>query len=241
MTFTSAKSTATKAAQAAPADQAEASAGALEAKRRELEVELKQIKQKLEGFVDPKTVRHPVLRCDLAREVFVQQAGPALQQRVPADQRETVANEIQADLRKYVDETTPLVRDRAIKLAPSTIGAILADFVSRNDEFTALAKLVAAHVAHDTSLDGIAEWRKDAQVDRAQLAQQESRLRALRAELAGLDTAPRPAGQGIGTREPGKRAPGPGNPRSRDPRVADRRRIEESCYPKSKNPGKSGF
>lgn len=56
---------------------------------------------------------------------LMQQAGPALQQRVPAEQREAVAREIQADLRKYVDETTPLVRDRAIKLAPSTIGAIL--------------------------------------------------------------------------------------------------------------------
>lgn len=56
---------------------------------------------------------------------LMQQVGPALQQRVPADQREAVGREIQADLRKYVDETTPLVRDRAIKLAPSTIGAIL--------------------------------------------------------------------------------------------------------------------
>jgi len=56
---------------------------------------------------------------------LMQQAGQALQQRVPAEQREAVGREIQADLRKYVDETTPLVRDRAIKLAPSTIGAIL--------------------------------------------------------------------------------------------------------------------
>ena len=56
---------------------------------------------------------------------LMQQAGQALQQRVPAEQREAVGREIQADLRKYVDETTPLVRDRAIKLAPTTIGAIL--------------------------------------------------------------------------------------------------------------------
>lgn len=55
---------------------------------------------------------------------MLQQVGVALQ-RVPADKREALAKDIQADARKYVDETTPLVRDRAIKLAPSTIGAVL--------------------------------------------------------------------------------------------------------------------
>lgn len=56
---------------------------------------------------------------------MMQQAGPALQQRVPADRREAVGKEIQADVRKYIDETVPMVRERATKLAPSTIGAIL--------------------------------------------------------------------------------------------------------------------
>ena len=56
---------------------------------------------------------------------MMQQAGQALQQRVPAERREAVGKEIQADVRKYVDETVPLVRERATKLAPSTVGAIL--------------------------------------------------------------------------------------------------------------------
>lgn len=55
---------------------------------------------------------------------MMQQAGGALQ-RVAADKREVVAREIEADVRKYVEETTPIVRDRAVKLAPSTIGAVL--------------------------------------------------------------------------------------------------------------------
>jgi hypothetical protein len=55
---------------------------------------------------------------------MLQQAGGALQ-RVPADKREQVAKDMQADARKYAEEMTPMVRDRAIKLAPTTIGALL--------------------------------------------------------------------------------------------------------------------
>lgn len=54
-----------------------------------------------------------------------QQAAAALQSRIPAEKQEAVGKEIQADLRKYVDEAVPLVRDRAVKLAPTTIGAVL--------------------------------------------------------------------------------------------------------------------
>jgi len=55
---------------------------------------------------------------------LMQQAGQALQ-RLPAERREAAAKEIQADLRKYADEAVPLVRDRAVKLAPSTMGPML--------------------------------------------------------------------------------------------------------------------
>ncbi len=55
---------------------------------------------------------------------MMQQAGAALQ-RLPAERREAIAKDIEADLRKYADETVPMVRDRAVKLAPSTIGSLL--------------------------------------------------------------------------------------------------------------------
>ena len=44
---------------------------------------------------------------------------------VPQDKRESVAKAIDADLKKYTDEAVPLIRDRAIKLAPSTLGTEL--------------------------------------------------------------------------------------------------------------------
>jgi hypothetical protein len=51
--------------------------------------------------------------------------GQALQTQVPADRREAVGKSIDADVRKYIDEATPLLRERALKLAPSTFGAAL--------------------------------------------------------------------------------------------------------------------
>ena len=55
---------------------------------------------------------------------LMQQAGQALQ-RVPAERREALGKDIEADLRKYAEDTVPIVRDRAVKLAPSTIGPLL--------------------------------------------------------------------------------------------------------------------
>lgn len=57
--------------------------------------------------------------------LVMQQAGQALRTRVAADKREALGKEIQDDVKKYVDEAVPLVRERAVKLAPSTIGALL--------------------------------------------------------------------------------------------------------------------
>jgi hypothetical protein len=45
--------------------------------------------------------------------------------KVPQYKRESVAKAIDADLKKYTDEAVPLLRERAIKLMPSTIGAEL--------------------------------------------------------------------------------------------------------------------
>lgn len=54
-----------------------------------------------------------------------QQAAMALQTRVPPDKREAAAKLVQADLSKFVEDVGPLVRQQAVKLAPSTVGALL--------------------------------------------------------------------------------------------------------------------
>ncbi|TDP63012.1 DUF2059 domain-containing protein [Roseateles toxinivorans] len=55
---------------------------------------------------------------------MMQGAGAALQQ-VPADKREATAKAIEADVRKFVDEASALTRDKAVQLAPTTIGPML--------------------------------------------------------------------------------------------------------------------
>jgi hypothetical protein len=71
---------------------------------------------------------------------LMQQASPVLQQKIAADKREAVAQEIQADVKKYVDEAVPFVRDRAIKLGPSTIGAMLEEKFTEDE----LKQIIAA-------------------------------------------------------------------------------------------------
>lgn len=52
------------------------------------------------------------------------EAGNALAS-LPADKQEALAKALRGDAQKYVDDTFPLVRDSAVKLAPATVGALL--------------------------------------------------------------------------------------------------------------------
>jgi uncharacterized protein len=72
-------------------------------------------------------------------------AANALPARVPKEKQEAVAKEIQADARKYVDEAAPIVRDRAIKLAPGTIGAILEEKFNE-DELKQIVAIIESPV-----------------------------------------------------------------------------------------------
>ena len=76
---------------------------------------------------------------------MLQQAGMALQSQLPADKREAVAKEIQAEAKKYADEAVPLVRERAVKLAPSTVGALLEEKFSE-DELKQLIAIIESPV-----------------------------------------------------------------------------------------------
>jgi hypothetical protein len=64
---------------------------------------------------------------------MLQQAGQAVQQRVPADKQESTFKELQADARKYVDETYPKVRDQVTTLASTTIGPLLEQRLSDDE------------------------------------------------------------------------------------------------------------
>jgi hypothetical protein len=65
-------------------------------------------------------------------EKLLQQAGHAIA-RLPADKQEAAARDVQADARKFVDDNAALVRDRAIQLSPSTVGALLEEKFSAEE------------------------------------------------------------------------------------------------------------
>ena len=56
---------------------------------------------------------------------MMQEAGMVLQRQVAPDKREALGKQVEAEVKKYVEESVPLVRERALKLAPTTIGPIL--------------------------------------------------------------------------------------------------------------------
>jgi hypothetical protein len=62
----------------------------------------------------------------------LQMAGRAMGQ-VPPEKREALAKEMQADVRKFYDDVSPQLRSAAVKLAPSTLGAVYAEKFSEDE------------------------------------------------------------------------------------------------------------
>ena len=64
---------------------------------------------------------------------MMQAAGNVLQTQVPADKREAIGKNVEAEVRKFVEESLPLVRDRATKIAPAALGAALEEKFSEDE------------------------------------------------------------------------------------------------------------
>jgi uncharacterized protein len=76
----------------------------------------------------------------LARGLVEQSSAPIaqagsqyLQTQVPAEKREAAAKAADAELKKYFDEAYPIVRDKAVALAPDALGPILRDNFSEDE------------------------------------------------------------------------------------------------------------
>lgn len=63
----------------------------------------------------------------LAEQPALQLAAPvrAAIARLPQDKREQVARQIEGDVQRYAEEVVPIVRDKAVALAPATLGPML--------------------------------------------------------------------------------------------------------------------
>jgi len=104
---------------------APASAPVSSAAKKELVAKLLQLLQPAVASMAQQLAQQPAVQ--------LQQAAAGALQRVPADRREALARDIEADLRKYVEEAVPIARDKAVKLAPLTIGPLLEERFSEDD------------------------------------------------------------------------------------------------------------
>jgi hypothetical protein len=126
-------------------------------------------------------------------------ASAALPARVAADRREAVAKDIQADARRFVEETTPIVRDRAARLAPSTVGALLEEKFTEDELKQIVTMLESPVFAKFQQLGGDMQKVLAEKVVAETRPQVEPRVRALEEGIARrLGVTPNAAGSGAG-------------------------------------------
>jgi hypothetical protein len=139
---------------------------------------------------------------------LLERAEAALQQRVAPEKREAVAKDIQADARKFSDEMTAVVRDRANKLAPSTIGPLLEEKFTEDELKQVVQMLESPVLAKFQAVGGDIQRALGEKVDADTRNQVEPRFRSLEETIAkrlGVPTngagnapaaaAPAPAGK----------------------------------------------
>jgi hypothetical protein len=84
---------------------------------------------------------------------MMQEAGLAIQRlNVAPDKREAMGKAIEAEAKKYVEDALPIVRERAIKIAPTTIGAVMEAKMSEDELKALLAWLDSPTYKKYTSL-----------------------------------------------------------------------------------------
>lgn len=82
---------------------------------------------------------------------LVQDVQILLRQQPAGDKRDALAREIQADIQKFGDEAVPILRERAVKLAPSALGGPLEEKFS-DEELKQLIAMLESPV--------YARWRQ---------------------------------------------------------------------------------
>lgn len=136
---------------------------------------------------------------------LLERADAALAQRVPPEKRDAVAKGIQEDTQKFVQDTVPIVRDRATKLAPTTIGPILEEKFTE-DELKQVVQMLESPVLAKFQAAGVDIQRALAEKVIAETRPQvEQKFRGLEDSIAKRLGVPTSGGSGA----PAAKAPAP--------------------------------
>jgi hypothetical protein len=137
------------------------------------------------------------------------QAGRGALQQVPAEKREATAKAMDADLKKFVDENVPYLKDKISKAVPATASALLDERFSE-DELKQILAWAESPVSQKFGLASVELQKAVAQKVMAEAGPTlEGRLKTLQASLAKqLGIQPQPAAASKGA------APAPKPPAS---------------------------
>lgn len=140
---------------------------------------------------------------DLARQPaneLLSQVADYLDSQVPADKREALAKGAQQDADRFFQDVHPMVRERALKLAPTTIGTLLEERLTEDELRQVAAMLESPAFSKYQALGGDMQRALLAKLVPELKPQVDTRLRALDEALAKrLGVAPalaQPAGNG---------------------------------------------
>lgn len=92
----------------------------------------KDLVQKILQFQQPELENAARSLVERPAQAMLQQAAIAAQQLSP-EKREQAGRTIDADARKYAEEAYPLVRERALRVAPSTVGVSLEEKMTEEE------------------------------------------------------------------------------------------------------------
>ena len=134
-------------------------------------------------------------------------ARRVLQTRVPADRREATARAADAELKKYLDEAVPLVREKALAQAEASLGPLLEEKFTEDE----LRQLVAwidsplnrKYLQLAPEMQNVLAQKVVAD-SRAQIEPSVRALDANLAKLLGIQPAPAPA---AGASAPARKGP----------------------------------
>ena len=146
---------------------------------------------------------------------ITQEAGQIARTQIAEDKRAALGKDVEARVRKYIDEAAPILRDHAAALAPATLGATMEEKFSEDE----LRQLVAwldsplnkkySQVAQDMQNDFVRKLLADAG------PAIEPKLQALNQDIRQLLTKAASTGASAPKAGAGPRAPAPASAASR--------------------------
>ncbi len=127
---------------------------------------------------------------------LMQEAGRVLQTQVAPERRDAAAKSIEADVKKFVDDANPVLRERALKIAPATLAPLLEERLSEDDLKQLVAWLESSAAKKYQQVAGELQQALAQKIAGEANTLLEPKLQALQQKIRTTLGVPAPAAQG---------------------------------------------